>query len=29
MNILQERQKHWLIELNYYDKNTQQFIKTL
>ena len=26
--MLQKRQKHWLIELNY-DKNIQQFIKIL
>ena len=28
-NILEKRQKHWLIELNDYDKNIQQYIKTL
>ena len=28
-NILEERQKHWLIELYDYDKNIQQFVKTL
>ena len=29
INILEEREKHWLIKLNDYDKNIQQFIKTL
>ena len=29
INILEERQKHWLIELNDYDKNIPQFVKTL
>ena len=28
-NILEKRRKHWLIELNDYDKNIQQYIKTL
>ena len=28
-NILDERQKYWLIELNDYDKNIQQFAETL
>ena len=29
INILEERQKHWLIEQSYYDKNIQQFAETL
>ena len=29
IDILEERQKYLLIELNEYDKNIQQFIKTL
>ena len=29
INILEERQKHWLIEVNDYDQNIQQFVKTL
>ena len=29
INILEERQKHWLIKLNDYDKNIQHYIKTL
>ena len=28
INILEERQIQWLIKLNQYDKNTQQFVKT-
>ena len=28
-NIVKERQKHWLIKLNDYDKNFQQFVETL
>ena len=28
-DLLEERQKHWLIELNDYDKNIQQFVETL
>ena len=28
INILEELQKHWLIELIDYDKNIQQFVKT-
>ena len=28
INILEERQIHWLIKLNQYDKNIQQFVKT-
>ena len=27
INILEKRQKDWLMELNYYDKNIQQFVK--
>ena len=29
INTLEERQKHWLIELNDYDKNIRQFEETL
>ena len=29
INILKERQKHWLTELNDHDKNTQQFVETV
>ena len=29
VNELEEHQKHWLIELYDYDRNIQQFIKTL
>ena len=29
INILEKRRKHCLIELNDYDKNTQQFVKSL
>ena len=29
MNILEESQKHWLIELNDYNKNIQQYTKAL
>ena len=29
INIAEKRQKHWLIELNDYDRNIQQYIKTL
>ena len=29
INILEERQKHWLTELNDHDKNTQQFVETV
>ena len=29
INILEESQKHWLIELNDHDKNIQQYIKAL
>ena len=28
INVLEERQKHWLVKLNEYDKNIQQFVKT-
>ena len=27
INILEKRQKDWLMELNDYDKNIQQFVK--
>ena len=29
INILEERQKHWLVELTDYDKNIQQFLITI
>ena len=29
INILEERQKHWLTELHDHDKNTQQFVETV
>ena len=29
INTLEERHKHWLIELNDYDKNIRQFEETL